>query len=103
MDALNDFLTSLEDYLDEPGVTQKSLAKQAGISPSQVSDWRKGGIKRMSPNAKKVREVIEKIRKPRRQQVPVEIEAAVRRVWNGTSDDAKAIAKVIDSLESFTR
>ena len=45
------FATNLSRYLERSGSTQRELAKAVGVSPSTVSDWKKG---RAYPRMKKL-------------------------------------------------
>lgn len=100
---INEFVADLNEYLEMPENTQESLSMQAEVAQSQISEWKRGKIKRMSKNAFTVDDIIRKYRKSEKVPIPDVIQNAVRKVWSGHIADAAAIANVIESLQLFRK
>ena len=94
-----DFLNKLNIFLARTNMSQSELSRISGVSQAQISDWiRHGRGVRVSENVKLVLTVIENEYKADKIPIPVDIENAIRRVWNGDPSREAIIVNLIDSI-----
>lgn len=86
------------------GVTQVQLAEGAKASQSQVSRLLAGRSRRLSKATLRIcgyatiNTYVTKLSDPRKSEILVQ---ALQRVWDGSDEHAKSIARVVSSLEDF--
>lgn len=102
MTIISDFVTELNEHLGSSGMTQIELSSKVGVSQSQISDWKNGKIRQMSPHAVKTKQFIENYRSSKI-AIPDVIEQAIAKTWDGTEEGAEAIAHVVEALSVFSR
>lgn len=93
-----EFRKELIEYLDETGVSQNELSKNAKVPQSQISAWVNGGGKRVGKNSRRVLVVIEKYRKYGDSPIPSNVEAAVREFCGGSQERSDILVQMIKSL-----
>lgn len=94
------FIEKLRFFLDNSEMTQSELAAISDIPASQLSEWlnERRGV-RMGKNAYKVLNTITREYQKEKLPIPIEIEEAIRKTWNGDHDRIKIIVNLIESLE----
>ncbi len=96
------FRSELITFLDSSGVSQKALADRAGIRQSQISEWRKGNIKRFGKNPKKVIEAIKNYRNSDALPIPEEVQTALRAFCADDPSRFDVVIDIINSIQSLT-
>ncbi|WP_018416539.1 helix-turn-helix domain-containing protein [Teredinibacter turnerae] len=102
MDVIK-FQGELNQFLNTSGVSQNTLAKQAGVSQSQISDWKNAAPKRFSRNPKKVMTFIENYRKSDAEQLPEEVVRVVRNFCAGDNERYAFLVRMIESLHPLVK
>src|SRR6266508_1798041 len=96
----------LNRYTRDRRITQAMLAARVGVSQSHVSRLLNGKARRLSRCVLIVCRYADipvyetKVVDPRKNRILIE---ALRKVWDGTDEHARSIARVIASLERFGR
>ena len=101
----SDLLQMLSRAILNGSVTQSAIALSTGVDQSQISRILAGQVKRESENVLALCKYAEEIHNARTVD-PCHSEllmGALREVWDGSPEHAKAIAGVIRSLSVFPR
>ncbi|CAM3009232.1 helix-turn-helix transcriptional regulator [Pseudoalteromonas fuliginea] len=93
------FCELLKNFLEHSGVSQNMLAKQSGVSQSQISDWSKGKLTRFGRNPKKVMGVIENYRKSQREVISEGVFEAVIDFCQGSVEKEKKLIQLLELLK----
>ena len=95
----SDFLNKLNCFLNDSGLSQTALASLASVPQSQVSEWvnNRRGV-RVGKNARRVLNVINEHYRSGLVPIPEDIEAAIRKIWNGDPERAGIIVSLIESI-----
>lgn len=96
------FISDLKKHLAESGQSNNSFAKEVGVSPSRITDWKNGHIKRYSKNQKIAHSIIRNFQKRNKQPIPEEVEDAVRTLLNSTNNPNEVV-NLINSIKSFVK
>src|SRR5437762_387946 len=92
----------VSQYMRDRHVTQAALAARSGVSQSQVSRLLSGKPRRLSKSVLAICRYAKidasdlKASDPRRNGI---LMGALKKVWDGTDEHARSIARVIASLE----
>lgn len=100
---ISEFFDLLEWYLNESGSSVNALATASGVRQSQVWNWKNRKGVRYTKKAREVYKTIKKYRDSKDGEIPEQITAAVKEVWNGDKDQADAIAQLIKSLKPLVK
>jgi len=94
----------LKNTVNSLGLSQQELAKLTGIHQSQISRMLAGDVRRVSRNLLKLRSCIDGLHRNNAniEAVPKILEDAIRFSWNGTTQHAEALARVIISLKDLS-
>lgn len=86
------------------GVSQQDLAQYSGVHQSQISRILSGRSKRVSRNMLKLNDYVENLHKriTVTSDIPAVLIDAIRVTWNGSLQQAEALAKVIVSMRNLS-
>ena len=96
---VNTFCDALRGFLEHSGVSQNSLAKQSGVSQSQISDWSKGKLTRFGKNPKKVMDIIDSYQKSHVKNVSKKVIDAVADYCGGSSEKELKLIKLLELIK----
>lgn len=96
----------LRTAISSAKLSQEAISEATGIHQSQISRILSGRIKRLSKNVVQLCKYVEVLHKHKKgsaaKEVPPILTNALLRTWDGSTEHAEAIAKVILSLDGMS-
>ena len=92
------------DLLDKKGIEQKAFAKEVGVSPSIVSNWRKGKSNSYNDHLVKIAQVLgtttADLLGEKQQSIPSKTDRLLEVFGDLTEDEKQDVARYVDLVKA---